>query len=259
MRKIVAVFVILAAMTVLFSACGGNDAPTTTAPIVTGNVSTTQPSTTQPQSMMYVLTTSPDKTVPWMETTQFNLADVTIDYNNITFPTDTVTPPDIYVSTTGSSLPVTVPTQATQSTQTPTAVTFPTASDGSQSTTKATTTKATTAAAETFSTPLVIDSEAFDSNTGKLYLSISPESWSSDIKANTTSISVRIDGVAIPEKVTCSVTAGKNADGMQEIIIDLSGQSVTTGSTISYTIPEKFLVSKAGTQFNSTYSSSASF
>ena len=117
----------------------------------------------------------------------------------------------------------------------------------------------TTTEAEKFSTPLVIDSEAYDSNSGKLYLSISPASWSSDIKANSTKISIRIDGVTSAEKVTCSVTAGKNADGMQEIIIDLSGQSVTTGSTISYTIPESFLVSKAGTQFNSTYSSSVSF
>ncbi len=252
MRKIVTVFVILATVTVLFTACIGDEKPTTTGPIVTGNVSTTQPTTTEPQPMSYILTTSPDKTVPWMETTQFDLAAVTTDFN-IIIPPDTVTPPDVNIPTTGSSLPPTAPTSA------PTAVTLPTAPTSSTSTTKPTTTKPTTTEAEKFSTPLVIDSEAYDSNTGKLYLSISPDSWSSDIKANTTSITVRIDGVTAPDKVTCSVTAGKNADGMQEIIIDLSGQSVTTGSTISYTIPESFLVSKAGTQFNSTYSSSASF
>ncbi len=248
MRKIVAVFLALAAITALFTACDDNNNPTTTGPIVTGNVTTTQPTTTKPQPLSYILTTSPDKTVPWMETTQFDLASVTTDYN-IVIPTDNVLPPDVNISTTGSSLPPTVPTSSTL----PTVPTTPT-------TTKPTTTKPTTTRPpEKFSTPLVVDSEAYDSNSGKLYLSISPASWSSDIKANTTSISIRIDGATAPDKVSCSVTAGKNADGMQEIIIDLSGQSLNSGSTISYTIPEGFLVSKAGTQFNSTYSSSVSF
>lgn len=256
MRKIVAIFLVLAAVTVLFTACIGDDTPTTNPPIVTGDVSTTQPSTTQPQPVSYILTTSPDKTVPWVETTRFDLAAATTDFN-IIVPTDTITPPDINVPTTGSSLPPTVPTQPTQPTQAPTAVTMPT-NPGTPTTTKPTTTKPSTTA-ERFSTPLVVGSEAYDSNSGKLYLEISPASWSSDIKANTTSISIRIDGVTAPDKVSCSVTAGKNADGMQEIIIDLSGQSVTSGSTISYTIPEGFLVSKSGTQFNSAYSSSVSF
>lgn len=256
MRKIVAVFLIMAAITVLFTACIGDEAPTTTAPIVTGNISTTQPSTTNPQPVSYVLTTSPDKTVPWVETTVFDLAAVTTDYNFV-IPTDVVLPPNVNVPTTGSSLPPTVPTQPTQPTS-PTAVTLPTSGGGSNQTS---TTKPTTKPAEVekFSTPILVDSEAFDSNTGKLYLAVSPSSWSSDIKANTTSISVRIDGVPATEKVTCSVTAGKNADGMQEIIIDLSGQGVNTGSTVSFTIPESFLVSKSGTQYNSAYSSSVSF
>lgn len=257
MRKIVAVFVILAAITVLFTACIGDDTPTTTPPIVTGNVSTTQPSTTEPQPVSYILTTSPDKTVPWSETTQFDLAAVTTDYNFV-IPTDTVIPPNVIVSTTGSSLPPTVPTQPTQPTQAPTAVTMPT-NPGDPTTTKPTTTKPSTTAGEKFSTPILVDSEAYDSNSGRLYLSINPSSWSSDIKANSTSIAIRIDGVPAPEKVTCSVTAGKNADGMQEIIIDLSGQSVNSGSTVSFTIPESFLVSKSGTQYNSAYSSSVSF
>lgn len=257
MRKIVAIFLVLAAVTVLFTACIDDDTTTTNPPIVTGDVSTTQPSTTEPQPVSYILTTSPDKTVPWVETTQFDLAAVTTDYN-ISVPTDIVVPPDINVPTTGSSLPPTMPTQPTQPTQPPTAVTMPT-NPGDPTTTKPTTTKPPTTEGEKFATPIVLDSEAYDSNSGKLYLAISPAQWSSDIKANTTSISIRIDGVTVPDKVSCSVTAGKNADGMQEIIIDLSGQSVTTGSTISYTIPASFLVSKSGTQYNTAYSSSVSF
>lgn len=253
MRKIVAIFITLAIVAVLFTACAGDEEPTTTAPIATGNVITTLPTTTATQPVSYILTTSPSKTVPWMETTRFDMAAVTTDYN-VVIPADTVVPPDVNVSTTGSSLPPTVPTSY------PTAVVTPSVTSTNQTTTKKpTTTKPTTTKApEKFSTPLVIDSEAYDSNSGKLYLSISPASWSSDIKANSTSISIRVDGVESAEKVTCSVTAGKNADGMQEIIIDLSGQSISSGSTVSFTIPSNFLVSKAGTQFNSTYSSSVS-
>ncbi len=256
MRKIVVIFLALAIVTVLFAACGGNTDPTTTQPIATGNVSTTLPSTTQTQAVSYILTTSPSKTVPWMDTTRFEASDVTTDYN-VVIPSDVVPTPNVNISTTGSSLPISVPSSAqpsttwfndTTTTQKPTSTTKPT-------TTKPTTTKAP----EKFATALVVDSEAYDSNTGKLYLSISPNSWSSDIKANTTSIPIRIDGVEADSKVSCSVTAGKNADGMQEIIIDLSSQSVSSGSTVTFTIPSSFLVSKAGTQYNSAYSSSVSF
>lgn len=254
MRKIVVIFVTLAIVMVLFAACGDNDGTTTTAPIATGNVSTTQPTTTAAQPVSYILTTSPSKTVPWMDTTRFDISSVTTDYN-VVIPSDTVAPPDVNVSsTTGSSLPVSSTSNTAQSTSWFTSSSTPT------TTTKPTTTKPTTTKApEKFSTALVIDSEAYDSNTGKLYLSISPNSWSSDIKANTTSIPIRIDGVEADKKVSCSVTAGKNADGMQEIIIDLSGQAVSSGSTVTFTIPASFLVSKAGTQYNSAYSSSVSF
>ena len=92
---------------------------------------------------------------------------------------------------------------------------------------------------------------------GKLYLGVSTSGWSSDIKAATTSINIKIDGVSVAKKVSCSVTAAKNSDGMQEIVIDLSAQSVSSGSTVTYTIPEGFLVSKSGTQYNTSYTSSA--
>ena len=248
LRKIVAVFLALATVVVLFTACDGNDEPTTNPPIMTGDVSTTEPTTDKPKS--YVLTTAVGKTVPWQETTRFETT--TADYNTlITMPTDPIEiPPVNMISTTGSSLPLIDP-----------GTTAPTVSDGTTASTTKTTTsttkKPTTTQAERYPTAVVIDSEGYNSSSGKLYLGISPSGWSSDIKANSTSISIRIDGVTSTSKVTCSVTAGKNSDGMQEIVIDLSSQSVTSGSTVSYTIPEGFLVSKTGTQYNTSYSSSA--
>lgn len=253
LRKIVAVFLALAAVVVMFTACDGNEEPTTNPTISTGEVSTTEPST---EKLSYVLTTDPGKTVPWQETTRFETT--TADLNAITVPTDPIdVPPVNIISTTGSSLPITVPTSPTNPTDIPTLSVQST----TPTTTKATTTTkkpTTTAKVEKFPTAVVIDSEGYNSSSGKLYLGISPSGWSSDIKANSTSISIKIDGVTAPNKVTCSVTAGKNSDGMQEIVIDLSSQRVTSGSTVTYTIPEGFLVSKSGTQYNTSYTSSAS-
>lgn len=247
LRKIVAVFLALATVVVLFTACDGNDDPTTTNPISTGDVQTTEP--TKPQPVTYVLTTNQTKTVPWQETTRFETT--APDYNNITFPTDEVEVPSVNISTTGSSLPITVPTNPTTS---PSTMSNPLISSTSgTSTTKPTTTKPV----EKFPTALIIDSEGFNASNNKLYLGVSPSGWSSDIKAATTSINIKIDGVAVAKKVSCSVTAAKNSDGMQEIVIDLSSQSVSSGSTVTYTIPEGFLVSKTGTQYNTSYTSSA--
>ena len=251
LRKIVAVFLALATVVMLFTACDGNEEPTTNPTISTGDVlSTTEPSTTKNQS--YVLTTAVGKTVPWQETTRFETT--AVDYNTITFPTDNIDIPPVNLSTTGSSLPVTVPTSPgiTADNTSTTAMLNP------LTTTNTTTKKPTTTTqVEKFPTAVVIDSEGYNSSNGKLYLGISPTGWSSDIKGNSTSISVKIDGVTSTTKVTCSVTASKNSDGMQEIVIDLSSQSVSSGSTVTYTIPEGFLVSKSGTQYNTSYTSSA--
>lgn len=262
MRKIVAVFLALATVVVLFTACDGNEEPTTTEPISTGNVSTTEPSTTKAEPKSYVLTTAIDKTVPWQETTRFETT--AVDINTITVPTDTIeVPPVNIVSTTGSSLSDLIPTspstqpsttgttQPTNTTESTTKVQLP-----ALSTTK-TTSATTTTKVEKFPTAVVIDSEGYNASSGKLYLGVSPSGWSSDIKANTININVRIDGVTSATKVPCSVTAAKNSDGMQEIVIDLSSLSVSSGSTVTYTIPENFLVSKSGTQYNTSYTSNA--
>ena len=261
LRKIVAVFLVLATVVVLFTACGGNEEPPTTEPISTGNVSTTEPSTTKPEPKSYVLTTAVDKTVPWQETTRFETT--AVDINTITVPTDNIEiPPVNIVSTTGSSLSDIIPTAPTQPSTNPTLPTSTTESTTKPllpalTTTAKTTTATTTTKVEKFPTAVVIDSEGYNSSSGKLYLGISPSGWSTDIKANTIHINVRVDGVTSATRVSCSVTAAKNSDGMQEIVIDLSPLSVSSGSTVTYTLTENFLVSKSGTQYNTSYTSSA--
>ena len=266
MRKIVAVFLALATVVVLFTACDGNEQPTTNEPISTGPVSTTEPSTTKAEPKSYVLTTNIDKTVPWQETTRFETT--TADINSITVPTDTIdVPPVNIISTTSSSLADIIPTASTQPSTNPTQPTAsqkPTESTTkpllpalTTSTTNKSTTATTTTKVEKFPTAVVIDSEGYNASSGKLYLGISPSGWSSDIKANTININVRVDGITSATKVPCSVTSGKNSDGMQEIVIDLSSLSISSGSTVTYTLPENFLVSKSGTQYNTSYTSNA--
>lgn len=247
LRKIVAVFLALATVVMLFTACDGNE-PVPTEPITTGNVPTSS-TTTELQPVTYILTTGSDKTVPWQETTRFETT--TADFGSIIVPTDTIdVPPVNIIGTTGSSLPA----NTTPSTSYINPLLTSASGTQASSTTKSST---TTTAVEKFPTGLIIDSEGYNSTNGKLYLGISPSGWSSDIKAASTSINIRIDGVSAASKVNCSVTAAKNSDGMQEIVIDLSAHSVSAGSTITYTIPEGFLVSKTGRQYNTSYTSSA--
>ncbi len=245
LRKIVAVFLALATVVTLFTACDGDKPEVTDPPISTGNVSTTE--STKPQPVTYVLTTGTDKTAPWQETTRFETT--TADFSSIIVPTEPIdVPPVNIIGTTGSSLPPS--TNPTESTGNP----LLSSTSSTSSTTKTTT---TTTKVEKFPTALIIDSEGYNASNGKLYLGVSTSGWSSDIKANTVNINIKIDGVSAASKVACSVTAAKNSDGMQEIVIDLSAHSVTAGTTITYTIPEGFLVSKSGTQYNTSYTSSA--
>lgn len=247
LRKIVAVFLALATVVVLFTACDGDKPVTTDPTISTGEITTTEPTKAEP--LTYVLTTNQSKTAPWQETTRFETT--APDFSAIIVPTDPIdVPPVNIISTTGSSLPASVPSDTTTTMSNP----LLSSTSATSSTTKATT---TTTKVEKFPTGLIIDSEGYNATNGKLYLGVSPSGWSSDIKAATTSINIRIDGVSVAKKVSCSVTAAKNSDGMQEIVIDLSGQSVSSGSTVTYTIPEGFLVSKSGTQYNTSYTSSA--
>ena len=93
----------------------------------------------------------------------------------------------------------------------------------------------------------------------EIILDIDSSSWSGDIKANSKNITVKVDGTALESKVPCKVTSGKNDDGRQEIIIDLSDQGISEGATVSFTIPESFLVTKNGTQYNNAFTYSVTY
>lgn len=268
MKKITAIFLILAVL-VLFASCDNDDNPTTTLPpINTGYVpsqSSTNPSasgsdvpsssdiqSTAPSDVgiTYILTTRADKTVPWSETTRF-------DVNTVSIP-----------STTGSSLSDVVPTGGTidkpsvnvsqlptqQSTTAP-SVEYPTGgttTTKSPLTTKEKTTKATTAANKT-PTQLVINDTSYNSSTSLVTLAVSNDGWMSTFVAKSQNISIIVDGEKIETTVPCNVTTKTNADGCQLITIDLSSQSLNSGANVTFTIPAGLVQTQAGTQYNTSY------
>ena len=274
MKKITAIFLILA-MLALFASCGDDTNTTTTLPTIgTGYTPTTQGSaepstdytlnptastteapTASSVGMTYVLTTSADKTVPWSETTRF-------DHNTVIVPTTTGSylsgSPDVN-PTAGTIDKPSVNTSQLPTQQTATAsTTDPFPSGGSTSTTKGTvttkekTTKATTAANKT-PTQLVINDTSYNSSTSLVTLAVSTDGWMSAFAAKSQNITIIVDGEEIATTVPCNVTSKTNADGCQLITIDLSSQSLNSGSNVTFTIPAGLVQTKAGTQYNTSY------
>lgn len=273
MKKITAIFMIFAIMALFVSCNDDNNDSTTTPPVIqTGYVPTENSTTAAPtestsvtpvdsttqvgstgESHVYVLTTSADKTVPWSETTRFDANSVSIPTTTGSYlPTGTVdvTPtagniekPSVNTSqlstqnTTGSSL-----TSSTNGTTTTKATI----------TTKEKTTKATTAANKT-PTQLIINDTSYNSSTSLVTLAVSSDGWMGAFAAKSQNISIIVDGEEIQTTVPCSVTSKTNADGCQLITIDLSSQSLNSGSNVTFTIPAGLVQTKSGTQYNTSY------
>ena len=272
MKKITAIFLILA-MLALFASCGDDTNPTTTLPTIgTGYVpsdastapssdstsapteSTAEVTTASSVSMTYVLTTSADKTVPWSETTRF-------DHNTVSIPTTTGSylptgsAPDVN-PTAGDIQKPSVNTSQISTQQSTTADPFPSGATSTTSsgtvTTKEKTTKATTAANKT-PTQLVINDTSYNSSTSLVTLAVSTDGWMSAFATKSQNITIIVDGEEIATTVPCNVTSKTNADGCQLITIDLSSQSLNSGSNVTFTIPAGLVQTKAGTQYNTSY------
>lgn len=251
MRKIVAVFLLFAIVAV-FASCKKDPQSIestvgTNAPIIT----TGEITTVKPEPLTYVLTTNPEMKISMPETTRFEIATTVStlenNYNDITFNGGSVEKPSVNTSV--------LPSVQMPSTTKPT-TTAPTTATTAPTTAEPTT---TTTAVVKKAVSVIINSEASNSDEERIILEIDSSVWTGDIKANTQNISVSVDGIPLESTVPLKVVAGKNADGNQEIILDLSGKGVGSGSTISFTIPEGFLKTANGAQYNRTYSASASY
>ena len=258
MKKITAIFMLLAVL-VLFVSCDNDDNPTTTLPpLNTGYVSTdpsTQPSdttvATTVQSMTYVLTTSPDKTVPWSETTRFDIASVSVPTTTGSYlPTGTI---DVNTTVGNIDRPSVNTSQLPSESTTGSSLTVSTESTTSSIiTTKPKTTKATTSVNST-PTQLVINDTSYNSSTGIVTLAVSSDGWMSGFAAKSQNIKIIVDGEELQTTIPCNVTTKTNADGCPIITLDLSSQSLRSGSNVTFTIPTGLVVTKTGTQYNTSY------
>lgn len=260
MRKIVAVFLILT-MLVIFASCGKDSDDDITSTLLTGATISTQPvvSSSIPQStntntgnnVTYILTTSPDKTVPWGETTKFNPSQ-TVATNpsggiviNITTEAPTSSPSVNYGTAPATTAPTRYEGTGVDTIDTTTAATT-TASTSSW----ITTTKATTAPPTTKRTAVHVDvnSSGYNSNTGTIIIEVDGSRWISSPDSNSMSLPIYINGSGAGT-VRCSLSS-KSVGGAYEISVDVSDLELTSG-TFSIEFPEGFIENGIGQYSNS--------
>lgn len=255
MRKITVVFLVLAIMTLFVSCVGDDGTETTNNTLNTGIALPTESTsavetTTAPSAggVTYILTTSPDKTVPWSSTTRFEIDPYVPQTTGSSLPNVSYTGGDIPRPSVNTSQLSTQPTTPGSDTQPSTSDTTTT----KKPTTNNKTTQATTSANKT-PTQLVINDTSYNSSTGIVTLAISNDGWMSEFAASSQNIEITVDGEKLQTTVPCAVTAKVNADGCQLITIDLSSQSLNSGSNVTFTIPAGLVQTKAGTQYNTSY------
>ena len=97
---------------------------------------------------------------------------------------------------------------------------------------------------------IVINETGVDSQ-GRFYAAINSEGWDGKFKANSARVTVYVDGKAMDEKVMLQISSSTTGDGYQYAYINLEDYDIdSSSSTISFTIPERFLVNSAGTRYN---------
>ncbi len=243
MRKIAAIFIVLALIMTVAVACGNDGDDTTTLPIGTQYAPTSQSATNtnvqNDSGLSYVLTTQAERTVPWAETTRFEITPATETTVNAFTPStnNATTDYNIYVNMEEITRPQVNTSNATTAAKT----------------TSAATTKAESEVSDD-STPvqLLVNSTAYGG--GIIYVEVEPSNWSSGFVSASKSIPIKVNGDSAGS-VTCKVPSSKTGDNY-EIKIDLSSIDVPEGATVEFTIPTGIVKSKSGTQHNLSYSSS---
>lgn len=273
MKKIAVVFLAMTIIT-LFAACKKEEKPdeTTTLATTAAATTTTEPTTKAPEvdEMTYILTTNADKTVPWDNTTRFETSAVSTtaaeettseQFSEIELTTGDIDVPVVNTDTVTTEKvknePPTAPNDFTNITaEEDDKTTSEKDTTKKETTTKPTTTKPTTTKPiKKVAKGIAIDSVS-ENGEGDVVLAVSADGWSSDFKGTTKNITVVVDGQTL--KVPCKVSSAKNVDGAYDLTIDLSDLGLSSGATVSYTIDEGVIQTKAGTQYNSAYSGSYS-
>lgn len=246
MRKIAAVFLMLALITAVFVSCNKDKGDETTTPILTGATISSTPTatvdpvtTTQSANPTYILTTSPDKTVPWGETTRYDATTAPTTQPStiiINIPSDFNTDP---VSPSYSQAPTTVPT-----TPKPTQPT----------TTKPTTTKPTTTQ-PVVKKPVNVDANGnvgYHDEDGIITIAIDSSNWTSELVSKTEYLPISLNGSSTGKSVKCSLNGSLVGD-TYEILVDVSSLGITSGTTVNIPFHAGFMETKTGTQYSNEF------
>lgn len=227
-------------------ACGKDkNVVTTTAPIATQYVPVTEPTTTEPSTAdaAYVLTTQTGQTAPWASTTRFEFTEGTDSTDNLTnIPTQNTGSSDYDISFNVSDIQkpnVNTSVAPTTTTQKP---------SGTTKSEKETTNKD----AEPVS--LIVNSTAYGN--GVIFVEVDPSNWDGNFAAASQNITVKVNGTALATSATCTVPS-KKTNGVYEIKITVPEQSVNSGDEVSFTIPTGIVKNQSGSQYNLSYSTSA--
>ncbi|MBE6775389.1 MAG: hypothetical protein E7543_04260 [Ruminococcaceae bacterium] len=243
MRKITAVFLVLAIIMAVAVACGKNgDEVTTTAPIGTQYAPVTEPTTTEPSTAeaSYILTTQTGQTAPWASTTRFEFTEVGTD-NLTNIPTQNAGSSDYDISfNVGEIQKPNVNTSVAPATTTQ-------KPSGTTKSEKETTNK------DAEPVTLIVNSYGYGG--GVIYVEVDPSNWDGNFAAASQNISIKVNGTALATSATCSVPS-KKSNGIYEIKITVPEQSVNSGDVVSFTIPTGIVKNQSGSQYNLSYSSS---
>ena len=263
MKKIVAIFLLIA-ITTVFVSCGkgDNDGNQTTLNTNINNIESTTAAPTEPQGI--VLTTDPTKMAQWGYATEF----IPTEYTQPTMPTvPTVSVPPI--SESQLERPSVNISQATVSPENTTTNGGATTGSGSSSNNGGTssgnnsgptvmdnsppTEENTTTQPQKVGRPVTGDENdtAPDRNGEYLVsaaLMFSPGGWEGGIISTTGDCSVTYAGDS--RRVPCSVSNSLDLNGDYVIVVDLSNLKIPVGSVFTVTIEEGFIRNAENTQYS---------
>lgn len=261
MKKIVAVFLVLAMLTV-FVSCGDKDKdsadPTLNTSLGTPNIESTTAADTGVSG--YVLTTNPEHTAPSGFITDY----VPTSFNQTVDPSSGIIIPsltDVYSTTPIPSMSqVTIPsTQPSSGSNTQ--VTGPTVVDAPDNTTKPSDVQEQDSTTEDSGNnenkpvaKAVSSSSASKLSNGDITVDISASGWDSAIVSNKGTATVSYGSNT--ESASCSVSA--NVEGGNYVItVYTSKLDIYSGATVKITIPEGLIKTASGTQYNKAFTSKA--
>lgn len=254
MRKLLP-FILAFAIVVCFAACKDKNDPTNPVPGTSSpsdssasspNVSVSNPAAENvPQT--YVLTTTPDMSVPSVATTPFDPANEIVSSDPFTSQAVTT---DFNLTVASITAPV-VNSSALPSVPTVSSTEKTSSSSGSSST--STTKKAESTTSASAKAVSIMDAGVGLDGSGKrIVYSIDPSCG--NFKSNSTVISVTVDGEEY-DNIPCKISASNiDASGCQQVFIDLSGiEGLESGSTVSFSVPSGFLNAKDGKSYNRSF------